>query len=445
MKRTKRMSFNNLVGFVVVLLISGINFYTECSAQTINPVRVETIKPIAIQSFGGNGRARQIKFETNPRTVNEKFVFDGDPRGDRQVDPQIAIGGGYVFHATNSGLFVFDKKGKLLSGVHQNSFNGGIDPKLFYNAHHRVFGFDLWNPWDKEKKKPVNIAVSKSNNPLKGWSIYPVPAPKGVDGGAIGYSKKWIGYSFPGGPEQTFVMKMADAKNGKPAKIYHFPGNLGHPVFTQDATDALYFLSLSRRRVTIRKVFSKNGKPVAKTVASVDHGLKHFSWPPQSPQKDSDKKVASGDRNPKNVVLQGKHLWFSQTVNVDGRAAVAWHQLSLKGKFVQSGLITDPKNSFIQTSIAVNKKLDVLVGFQEAGPDMFVSPRYRFRRKDDKKGTLRPKVSIGEGKAATAGGPWGDYSGSVADGDNQLDLWTIQSVAGKDGKGDTVISVLKKK
>ncbi|MFT5303067.1 MAG: hypothetical protein ACI814_003885, partial [Mariniblastus sp.] len=78
-------------------------------------------------------------------------------------------------------------------------------------------------------------------------------------------------------------------------------------------------------------------------------------------------------------------------------------------------------------------------GFQETGTDMFISPRFAFRKSTDPQGTLQPAVSVGEGQAATDGVAWGDYSGSVVDGDNQLDLWTIQSVADEDGKGDTVI------
>ena len=88
----------------------------------------------------------------------------------------------------------------------------------------------------------------------------------------------------------------------------------------------------------------------------------------------------------------------------------------------------------------MNDQLDVLVGFQETGPDQFISPRFAFRRVSDPLGELRPMVSIGEGKAATAGVAWGDYSGSVVDADNGMDLWTIQSVADAEGKGDTVIA-----
>ncbi|MEO1530005.1 MAG: endonuclease/exonuclease/phosphatase family protein, partial [Planctomycetota bacterium] len=416
-------------------------------AQVQKPIRTDVIEPIRNESFNKNGTCRERKQGGNPRTLNGVFLFEGAQDGNRQVDPQIAVGGDHVLHATNNGLIIYTKQGEFVQGVSQRCFNGGIDPKLFYDAHNKVFGFDLWNPWDREKKKPVNISVSATSDPTGVWHTYPVPAPEGRDGGGIGYSRKWIGYTFPGGKAQTFVMKLADAKAGAPATVYHFEGNFGHPVATQDAIDELYFVKLERQDLMITQVRqSDDGTPVAEQVVNAPHGFKHFGWPPQSPQKGTDKRTASGDRNPKNLVIQSDHLWFSQTVNVNGRAGVQWHQVRLTdGKFVQSGLLSSETNSFIQTTLAVNKDLDVLVGFQETGPDMFISPRFAYRRGSDPPGTLRPMISLGEGEAATEGGAWGDYSGSVVDGDNLTDLWTVQSIADSTGRGDTVIARLTEK
>lgn len=160
--------------------------------------------------------------------------------------------------------------------------------------------------------------------------------------------------------------------------------------------------------------------------------------------KGTEAKTASGDRNPKNLVVQGGHLWFSHTVNVNSRAGVQWHQVRVSdGKFVQSGLVADPKNSFIQTTIGVNKRNDVLVGFQETGPDMFISGRFAVRRAGDQAGRLGPIRKLVGGVAATEGGAWGDYSGSTVDGDNHLDLWTIQSFANEQGRGGTIIARIR--
>ena len=82
----------------------------------------------------------------------------------------------------------------------------------------------------------------------------------------------------------------------------------------------------------------------------------------------------------------------------------------------------------------------MLVGFQEVNEKTCISPRFAFRKGRDKKGNMRKTVSIGEGKGATDGESWGDYSGSIIDGDNLTDLWTIQSITNEKGKGETVIT-----
>lgn len=414
---------------------------TSPATLKVEPVRTEVIAPLRNISFNKGGKARNRKQGGNPRVIDGLLVFDGATDGNRQVDPQIAIGGGYVLHGTNTGLLIYDKKGNYVDGVPQSEFNGGIDPKIFFDVHNRMFAFDLWKYWDQEKLKPVNVSVSETSNPTGAWNTYPVPAPQGVDGGGIGYSRKWIGYSFPGGPERTFVLKTSEAKSGKPATIYHFAGSLGSPVQTQDRTDDLMFVHLTDSEIVLTTV-GDNGKgtPVVKKVVRAAHGMKTFGRPPQSPMKGVDVKTASGDRNPKVLVVQGKYLWFSHTVNKDGRAAVQWHQIRLDGSFVQSGMIAHATNSYIQTTLAVNKKHDVLIGFQETGPSMFISARCAFRRASDPPGTVRAIQSLGDGKAATEGGAWGDYSGSAIDGDNLTDLWTVQSIANEKGRGSTVIA-----
>ncbi len=115
------------------------------------------------------------------------------------------------------------------------------------------------------------------------------------------------------------------------------------------------------------------------------------------------------------------------------------HQVSIDGSIVQTGLISSEHSSYIQTTLAVNKNNDVLVGFQETNSNMYISPRMAFRYADDPPGTLREIVKLGEGKGATSGASWGDYSGSVVDDDNLLDLWTIQSITNEEGRGSTVI------
>ena len=428
--------------FLSIVLFASIQVHGQRNEQY--PSRTEVISPIRKASFNDSAACPERMQGGNPAIVNGLLVFNGSMDGNRQVDPQIAVGGNYVMHGTNSGLIIYNKKGEFIQGVSQKCFNNGIDPKMFYDVHNNVFVFDLWWYYDKPKVKPVNISVSETSDPLSAWNTYPVPAQNGVDGGGIGYSKKWIGYSFPGGKERTFVLKTAEAKAGKPATIYHFEGSLGHPVFGQDDTEALYFFEIAKKDFVIRKIVEdEKGIPYAVVVSQQPHNLQYIDYPPQSPQKGTTQTVSSGDRNPKNIVLQNGHLWFSQAVKKDGHAAVQWHQINAnEGSIVQTGLINNDNSNYIQTTIAVNKKNDVLIGFQEANANSFISPRVAYRMGKDKPGSIREIISLGEGKGATDGVSWGDYSGSVIDGDNLNDLWTIQSITNDKGKGETIIAKL---
>jgi hypothetical protein len=427
--------------------ITALSFlsFMQLNAQTVNdkvyPSKTEVVTPIHKSGFNNSNQCPERKQGGDTRKVNGYQVFNGSMDGNRQVDPQIAVGGGYVLHGSNSGLIIYDKKGQFVQGVSQKCFNNGIDPKMFFDIHNKVFVFDLWWYYDKEKTKPVNISVSETSNPTGAWNTYPVSRTEEVDGGGIGYSKKWIGYSYPGGDDNTFVLRMADAITGRPATIYHFKGSLGHPVFMQDAEDDLYFFDIEDDQFIIRKVSEDaNGQPYCQLVSKKPHLLKYIDYPPQSPQKGTEQKVSSGDRNPKNLVFQNGHIWFSQAVNCEGRSAVQWHQVNAAdGTIIQTGIIRSDTTNYIQTTIAVNKKNDVLIGFQEVNNHSFISPRFAFRRAKDALGTVRKIVSAGEGNGATDGESWGDYSGSMIDGDNLLDLWTIQSITNIKGKGETVI------
>lgn len=427
--------------FVLLLLSLYIKINAQNDSGMVLPSSSEVVSPIHKTSFNNENTCPERKQGGNPRMVNGYLVFNGSMDGNRQVDPQIAVGGGFVLEASNSGLMIFDKKGNFVQGVSQKCFNNGIDPKLFFDIHNKVFVFDLWWYYDESKKKPVNVSVSETDDPTGAWNIYPISRTEEVDGGGIGYSKKWIGYSYPGGEENTFVMRMTEAKAGKPASIYHFKKDLGQPLFMQDEIDDLYFFKIEDELFVISKVSENaDGIPYIQTVSSKPHHLNYIDYPPQSPQKGTDQKVSSGDRNPKNVVFQNGSIWFSQAVNCEGRSAVQWHQIdAISGDIVQTGLIKSDITNYIQTTIAVNKNEDVLIGFQTVDEHSYISPRFTIKKGNDPLGTTREIISVGEGKGATDGVSWGDYSGSIIDGDNLNDLWTIQSITNQQGKGETVI------
>lgn len=432
--------------YFLVLFFSFGNFIIA-SMDTIRPLRSEWIEPIRKKSFDNFSTCKERIQGGDPIIKDGLLMFNGSMDGNRQVDPQIAVGGGFVLHGTNSGLIVYNKNGNYIKGVSQKCFNDGIDPKMFFDIHNKRFVFDLWWYYDKPKIRPVNIAISATSNPLQEWYIYPVPARDGEDGGGIGYSRKWIAYSFPGGACNTFVMRSSDMQQAKRTMVYHFQGSLGHPVFTQDAMDDLFFVDIDEVNIAMNRISEDKDRNIyAQEVWRVAHQLKYIDYPPQSPQLSTTQKISSGDRNPKNLVIQNGSLWFSQAVECNGQSAVQWHQIDIKtGRFIQTGLINSDTSNYIQTTIAINKSDDALIGFQEVNQNSFVSARLAYRHHADPPGTLRSIMKLKEGTGAADGEAWGDYSGSIIDGDNLSDLWTIQSVANPKGKGETIIVKLPKK
>src|SRR5579859_3328974 len=135
--------------FFALVLVSSVK--AQKAGDTLRPVRVESITPAHKSSFTDEGACKPRIQGGNPSVENGYLIFDGSSDGDRQVDPQIAVGGGYILHGTNSGLVIYNKKGEYVQGVSQKCFKNGIDPKLFYDPYNKVFGFDLWVYWDKEK------------------------------------------------------------------------------------------------------------------------------------------------------------------------------------------------------------------------------------------------------------------------------------------------------
>ena len=142
------------------------------------------------------------------------------------------------------------------------------------------------------RKKPVNISVSETSEPAAGLEHLSRNSSQGSRWCRNRFSKCWIGYTFPGGPEQTFVLKPKRSNQGSRATAYHFNGNLGHPVCTQDDEEDLYFVSITNKNIRINKVSeSADGTPVVEQLADAKHGLEFIGYPPQAPQKDSTQKT----------------------------------------------------------------------------------------------------------------------------------------------------------
>ena len=174
--------------FVLTLLalITFTGIKAQPASDTVRSLQMEIITPMHKRSFTNDGECPERRQGGHTRMMNGYQGFDGSLDGDRQVDPQIAAGGGYILEGSNKGLTIYTKNGEFVEGVSQKCFNNGIDPKLLFDIHNKIFVFDMWWYYDKAKTKPVNIAVSETSNPTGAWNIYPVSRTEEDDGGGIG-------------------------------------------------------------------------------------------------------------------------------------------------------------------------------------------------------------------------------------------------------------------
>ena len=113
--------------FVIPLFFLVINIHAQTKYEKVYPSNTELVSPIHKVDFNNSGACPERKQGGNPQTINGYQVFIGSMDGNRQVDPQIAVGGGYVMEGSNSGLLIYDKKGNI--GIWDNIIKGWIFQK----------------------------------------------------------------------------------------------------------------------------------------------------------------------------------------------------------------------------------------------------------------------------------------------------------------------------
>lgn len=83
----------------------------------------------------------------------------------------------------------------------------------------------------------------------------------------------------------------------------------------------------------------------------------------------------------------------------------------------------------------MNKNNDVLIGYSRFSAGTYASAGYAFRKSSDAPNTLQPEVLFKAGEASyfkdygTGRNRWGDYSATVEDPQNDVDMWTIREYA----------------
>ncbi len=396
-----------------------------------------------------------------------------------------AVGPNHVMTATNERIRIQDRNGAIIRTVDidgPGSFWSPLnipspeafDPRFQYDPYGQRW-IAVSVAFAESANSSILIGASANSDPTGQWFLFRVDVDSTdqlwADFPSVGFNANWITVSLnmfgnPGTPNdgrlvrpQVYAFQKANiyANSGAPFTFYNtlVPGTVGTTIFP-----ATTYSPSEQTQYLVNRFNETNGALRIHTISGpvANPGFLATSLLPVSPipwahfggmigfdfapQAGSFSRIDNGDSRMQSVVFRNGSLWCTHTIfyptgNSAARSAVQWWQLSPTSATVQQrGVIDDPGgNSFYAyPSIAVNVNNDALIGYSRYSNTQFASANYSFRVGSDPLNTLREDAVLkaGEGfyyQVNNSANRWGDYSATVVDPTNDLDLWTLQEYA----------------
>ena len=392
-------------------------------------------------------------------------------------DTHGAVGPNHVMTTLNSQVRVQDRSGNVLSTVSLELFwlslgvTDAFDPKVFYDhSSGRWIFVAIANSFSAQSG--ILLAVSQTSDPTGNWFRYLLDGDANdelwADYPSVGFNKDWIVISanmFPitalNGRVHLFVVDKADvyANGVGQFTLFQEPNAFTMvPAVTHDENlSTMYLVEDPALTFATTRLINSSGLRVSTItgpVGSEVYTLGTAAVNPQAqwdyfqpffsgslPQLGTAALISANDARVHNVVYRKGSLWATHTAFLPAASptysAAQWYQFTPFGQVQQFGRIQDTNGvvSYAFPSIAVNSVDDVLVGFSRFSPREYASAAYAFRSKSDPTNTMQADRVLKAGEAPyfkTFGGPrnrWGDYSATMVDPVNDLDMWTIQEYA----------------
>lgn len=409
----------------------------------------------------------------DPSPLPDKDFLGLEDNGN-SIPPDVngAAGPDHLMVTLNTEIRIMDREGNEIATMGTGSFWLGVpgggasfDPKVAYDPYENRWILLMPSSSDPSASRLL-VAVSENSDPTGNWYQYAFDTDPTdqvwFDYPNFGFNKHWIvvsGNMFGNGFYSTlFVLDKADLYNNAEVVNYSrfeiYDGFTLVPAKTYDTEEEdIYCVNnaggnnggygyLNLWRVTggygNEQVENLGLIQIADTWANGSY----TSGGNFAPQLGSDLKINTVDARMENMVYRNGKLWtvhhvYLPTGNNPTRSAVQWFELSLTGEVLQHGRVDDPDGNmyYAFTSIAVNAKEDVMIGYNSFSEDQYASSSYSFRYADDPPNTLRDSYQYKDGLAPywkTFGGDrnrWGDYSGTCVDPVDDLDFWTLQEYA----------------
>jgi hypothetical protein len=411
--------------------------------------------------------------QPNSPPASASFPALDDNNGSIPPDTHGAVGPNHLMVTLNTQVRIQDRAGVALSTVSLNSFwsavngsSGTFDPKVLYDPYGGRWMFVACDD-ARAASSGMLIGVSQTSDPTGLWNLYKLDVDLTntywADYPSLGFNKDWIALNFNmfANTGSSFLESRTVVFNK--SDLY---GGSGSPNFTVFTHDALAFtvvpaitydaslgtLYLLEQLFTFTgdtlRLYAVSGAVNSPTLsAPVDVTVTTNLWNVSpgnadfAPQLGSAQKIQNNDARLQNVVYRNGSLWTTHTVfrptGLSTRSAVQWWQLSTAGAVLQRGSVEDTggTNFFAFPSLAVNAFNDVLLGYSRYSANQYASANYSFRSSTDAANTMQADTVLKAGEApyykvfSGTRNRWGDYSSTVVDPVNDLDMWTIQEYA----------------
>jgi len=373
----------------------------------------------------------------------------------------------------NRGVRIQDRLGAALSTVSLDSFwnstsaTGVFDPRVVYDPFNNRWIFTNTSNASSAASS-VLIGVTQTSDPTGKWNLYRITADSRgkhwADFPSLGFNKDWVVVTvnmFSNASNvfqnsKIFVGTKSDLYAGNPATSRSFTDANGFtqaPAITYDNVLGTIYLvddfngNLNGNGLLrISTITGKVGSEVYTAGTAFPTTANAWaSQPPNgadfAPQMGTSSKIQNNDSRLLKVVYRNGSLWAAQNaflpVASPTHTAAQWWQFKPDGTVQQFGRVEDSTGTvfFAFPTIAVNAQNDALLGYSSFSSSQFASADYSVRLASDPPNTMRSDALLKAGEAIyfkTFGGTqnrWGDYSNTVVDPVNDLDMWTIQEYA----------------
>lgn len=448
--------------------------------------RMDTPMPATLDALdiraGGGGEATLAAADvvaqgsftgTPPLSASFRALLDDGTPGTFNPDTQGAVGHTHLVVAANTEVRTQTRDGSIVQTLSLDGFWSSIgafnvfDPRLLYDPYGQRW--IMAAEADPAGNNPLLlIGVSQSSNPAGAWNLYSVDVnasgPFYAEAPNLGFNKNWIAVQADIFNSTNFFFERSDIYVFDKADLY--AGGVGFPtVITVPSDDVathvpaatydpdLEVLHLMAnfngnfdgfgylRTYTISGVFPtlelirSDVFPFADAWADFIPNFRDIL-----PQLGSTRKIYGGDARLANVVYREGTLYAAHTIflppNNPGQAAVQWWEVTPGGSTRQTGRIESAGNvDYAYPSVAVNRNLEMLIGFNRFASNRYAGGWYNFRDRHDVPGSLRQVTLLKDGEAPYykpnfyTNNVWGDWSASTVDPLNDTELWTVQEYA----------------